>query len=58
MEEVININEKFSEELFPLCGKVDSITVYRKEDDKVFFRVGDMKFHITKKEYSQIKKQD
>lgn len=52
MNEKVYINTEFKETLNNLnCGyKEDYITIYRYEGDKVFFKYGKCKFHITKAE--------
>lgn len=52
MSEKVYINTEFKETLNNLnCGyNEDYITIYRYEGDKVFFKYGKCKFHITKTE--------
>lgn len=57
MEEQVYINKEFKAELANLnCGlEQDYITITRREGDKVFFRYGRCKFHITKAELEEAK---
>lgn len=51
-KEKVYINTEFKDTLKNLnCGRgEDYITIYRYEGDRVFFRYGRCKFHITKAE--------
>ena len=55
MDEKIYINAEFKAELASLnCGVDDDyITVTRKEGDKVFFKYGKCKLHVTKAELEE-----
>lgn len=59
MNEKIYINEKFKGELSNLnCGyNEDYITVYKQEDNKIFFKYGKCKLHIPKAELEDIKRE-
>lgn len=59
MNERIYINEEFKSELTNLnCGcKEDYITVYKQDGNKVFFKYGKCKLHVTKDELQQSKKE-
>jgi len=52
MNEVIYIKEELKNIFAKIgIGIVDSITIYRIEDDKYFFKAGQRgKFHLTKQE--------
>lgn len=51
MIERVYINSELSENFRNLkCGIVDYVDVYRIEGDKVFFKAGTGKFHLTKEE--------
>ncbi len=52
MNEKIYINEEFKAELNNLgCGcNEDYITVYKQDGNKVFFKYGKCKLHVTKAE--------
>jgi hypothetical protein len=54
--EKVKITAKFKEELKELgCSDSDYVTVYKKEDGKVFFRSGYCKFHLLANEFDNIK---
>lgn len=51
MTEIIYINEKAKSIFQKLgCGIIDTITIYRKEDNKLFFRAGNGRFHMLETE--------
>lgn len=53
MNERVYINQILSETFRNLgCGLVDYIDIYRKEGEKLFFKAGNGKFHMT---YSELK---
>jgi hypothetical protein len=54
MTETIYINTK-AKDLFKKlgCGIIDTITIYRKEDGKLFFRAGSGKFHCYENELEE-----
>ena len=48
------ITEEFKKELQNLgCSYADKISVYKREHGKVFFRVGQCKFHLTQSEFEE-----
>jgi hypothetical protein len=54
MIERVYINSELSENFRNLkCGIVDYVDVYRIEGDKVFFKAGTGKFHLTKDELKE-----
>lgn len=55
MNEKIYINEEFKTELNNLgCGSnEDYITVYKQDGNKVFFKYGNCKLHVTKTELEE-----
>jgi hypothetical protein len=57
MNEQVYINSEFRDILTNLnCGCVDDfITITRYEGDKVFFKYGKCKFHVTKAELESYK---
>lgn len=56
MEERVYITEEFKKELQNLVGTyIDYITVYKKESDKVFFKIGRNKFHVSQTEFEAAK---
>lgn len=56
MEDTIKVKKSFSKTLVELgCGtECEEITVYKKEGDKIFFKVGSCKLHLLKDEFEKI----
>lgn len=56
MNEKVYITSEFKDVLHNLkVGIVDYVTVYRVEDDKVYFSANRGKFHLTCAEFEEIK---
>ena len=53
MEERVYITEAFKQELYNLAGDVEYITIYRTENDKVFFTANRCKLHLTRAELAE-----
>jgi hypothetical protein len=54
--ETVKITAEFKEELRKLgCSDGDYVTIYKKEDGKIFFRLGCCKFHLLANEFETIK---
>jgi hypothetical protein len=54
--ETVKITAEFKEELRKLgCSDGDYVTIYKKEDGKIFFRLGYCKFHLLANEFETIK---
>jgi len=56
MNEVIYINTK-AKDLFKKlgCGIIDTITIYRKDGNKLYFSAGNGRFHIEQQELDDYK---
>lgn len=56
MTEIIYINEKAKSIFQKLgCGVIDTISIYRKDGNKLFFRAGNGRFHIEEHELDDYK---
>jgi hypothetical protein len=56
MNDKVYITSEFKEILENLkIGTVDYITVYRIENDKVFFKANRGRFHLTLSEFEEVK---
>jgi len=54
--EIIYVNSEFIENMKALgVGLISYIEVYKREKDKIFFKAGRGKFHVTPEELEEIR---